>query len=160
MTPAKLPQPICNLNAISANQASQLEFAFRTIQNAVGVKGTLRTDFDSLAQNVIAFERNYTLGATVSDFLKCLGGDMRELIQHCESLPSRTQKITLELGFVPTELVEKIKKYQENELSGRIQLNTKNPGLSFETNGAVNGAEASVVIDIDLILDFKAMLSV
>lgn len=159
MTPAKLPQPICNLNAISANQASQLEFAFRSIQTAVGGKGTLRTDFDSIAQNVVAFERDYTLGATVNDFFKSLGGDMRKLIQHCESLPPGTQKTTLELGFIPTELVEKIKEYQENELSGRIQLNTKNPGLSFGTNGAVNGAEASVIIDINLVLEFKALLS-
>ncbi|EKA7356847.1 toll/interleukin-1 receptor domain-containing protein, partial [Vibrio vulnificus] len=36
-----LPKPIDNLNAIVANQASQLEFAFRSIQAAVGGKGSL-----------------------------------------------------------------------------------------------------------------------
>jgi len=158
MSPSSLPQPIGNLNAITANQASQLEFAFRSIQTAVGGKGTLRTDFDFLAQKVSTFEREYTLGATVSKFLKSLGGDMTTLIQHCEALPPGTSRTTLELGFIPTELVQKIQNYQNNQLSGRINLTTKNPGMSFGQQGAVNGAEASVLIDVSLVLEFKDLL--
>ena len=159
MAPSGLPQPIGNLNAIVANQASQLEFAFRSIQTAVGGKGSLRTDFDQLAQKVVAFEREYTLGATVADFFKSLSGDMNKLIQHCESLPPGTSKTTLELGFIPTELVQKIQDLQDNGLAGKINLTTKNPGMSFGTQGAVNGADASIVIDVSLVLEFKDLLN-
>lgn len=159
MSPSDLPQPIGNLNAIITNQASQLEFAFRSLQTAVGGKGTLRTDFDTLAQKVVAFERKYTLGTTVKNFFTMLSGDMAKLIQHCESLAPGTEKTTLELGFIPTETVQKIQRYQDNELSGKIILTTKNPGMSFGNQGAVNGAEASVEVDVNLVLEFKKSLS-
>jgi len=158
MTPSDLPQPIGNLNAIVANKASQLEFAFRSIQVAVGGKGSLRTNFDQLAQKVAAFEREYTLGSTVVGFLKSLSGDMNKLIQHCETLPSGASTTTLELGFISTELVKRIQDLQDNELAGKIKLTTKNSGMSFGTQGAVNGADASVVIDINLVLEFKDLL--
>ncbi len=56
-----LPAPLNNLNAVDANQSSRLEFAFRSIQAAVGGKGALKTDFDALAAKVRAFEHTYTL---------------------------------------------------------------------------------------------------
>jgi hypothetical protein len=158
MTPAELPQPIGNLNAITANQASQLEFAFRSIQTAVGGKGSLRTNFDELAQKVVLFEREYTLGTTVVDFFKSLGGETQKIVQHCESQPSGITKTTIDLGFISTELVQKIQDYQDNGLAGKIELTTKNPGMSFGTQGAVNGANASVVIDIQLVIEFKELL--
>jgi hypothetical protein len=83
---------------------------------------------------------------------------MEKLIQHCEALPPGTLRTTLELGFIPTDLVQKIQNYQNNQLAGRINLTTKNPGMSFGQNGAVNGAEASVVIDVSLVLEFKDLL--
>ena len=157
MIPSSLPQPIGNLNAIVANQASQLEFAFRSIQTAVGGRGVLKTNFDTLAQNILDFEREYTLGSAVVTFLKSLGCNMKTLIQHCEALPPGVLT-TLELGFIPTELIQKIQDYQNNQLSGVINLTTKNPGTSFYEYGAVNGAEASVVIDVSLVLAFKNLL--
>ncbi|MFA0616864.1 toll/interleukin-1 receptor domain-containing protein [Vibrio splendidus] len=158
MNPANLPQPIGNLNAITANQASQLEFAFRSIQTAVGGKGSLRTDFDALAHKIVLFEREYTLGSTVADLFKSIGGDMEKLVQHCESQTTGVTTTTLELGFISTELVKKIQDYQHNELEGKIELTTKNPGMSFGSQGAVNGAEASVIIDLQLVVEFKDLL--
>ncbi|MHC6527007.1 toll/interleukin-1 receptor domain-containing protein [Vibrio proteolyticus] len=158
MTPANLPQPIGNLNAIVSNQASQLEFAFRSIQTAVGGRGTLRTDFDALAQKVSAFEREYTLGSTAVDFFKSLGGDLQKVIEHCESLPSGTTQTTLNLGFVSTDLINKIKRFEQNQLSGKIKLSVKNAGMAFGESGAVNGADASVVVDVNLVLEFKDLL--
>ncbi|MCS3833387.1 hypothetical protein HNP10_002148 [Aeromonas veronii] len=158
MTPANLPQPIGNLNAIITNQASQLEFAFRSIQTAVGGKGKLRTDFDALAQQVSVFEREYTLGSTVVDFLKSIGGDLHALVKYCETLPSGTTQATLELGFIPTELINKIKHFESDKLAGKIKLSVKNAGMAFGENGAVNGANASLLIDIRLVLEFKDLL--
>ncbi|WP_167753442.1 toll/interleukin-1 receptor domain-containing protein [Aliivibrio fischeri] len=158
MTLNDLPQPICNLNSIIANQASQLEFAFRSLQTAVGGKGALRTDFDTLAGKIVEFERDYTLGTTVKSFLTLLGGDIKILVEHCENLPTNTTHTNLELGFIPTDVVQKITEFEADQLKGRIKLTTKNPGTSFGPQGAVNGAEASVLIETRLITEFKNLL--
>ena len=158
MTPSELPQPIGNLNAITASQASQLEFAFRSIQTAVGGRGSLRTDFDALSQKVCSFEREYTLGVTVVEFFKLLGGDLQKLIQHCQSLSPSTTRTTLELGFIPTELIKETQQLESDKLKGKINLSTKNAGMAFGQSGAVNGADASVVIDVSLVLEFKDLL--
>ena len=84
---------------------------------------------------------------------------MNSLIKHCELLPPGTSRTTLELGFIPTELVRKIQDLQNNGLAGKINLTTKNPGMSSGPQGAVNGAEASVVIDVSLVLEFKNLLN-
>lgn len=158
MTLNALPQPIGNLNAVIANNASQLEFAFRSLQSAVGGKGALRTNFDLLAQNIRDFERLYTTGSTLKRFFAMLGGDPSAIVKHCESLAPGVHTTTLELGFIPTDLIRKIRDLQSNELSGNIELKTTNPGLTFGPQGAVNGAETSVNIDVQLVLDFKKEL--
>jgi hypothetical protein len=48
--------PLNNLNAILGTDPLQLEWAFRSIQSAVGVRRTLKTDFDQLASKVAALE--------------------------------------------------------------------------------------------------------
>ena len=158
MTPGNLPQPIGNLNAIKANEASQLEFAFRSIQTAVGGKGSLRTDFDVLAQKVSSFEKEYTLGATLVDFFKIIGASHQEVVQHCQALPSTATHTTLELGFIPTELINKIKLFENDKLKGKIKLSTTNGGISLGQAGAVNGAQASIQMDVSLVREFKDFL--
>jgi hypothetical protein len=160
MTPSNLPQPIGNLNAIVANQAAQLEIAFRSLQSAVGGKGSLRTDFDELAQKVVAFEREYTLGTTVKSFLSMLGDDtkIKMLLAQCERLPVGTKQIDLGLGFIPTELVQKIAQFEENELKGRIKLTTNSAETRFGSHGVINGADVLVSIDVNLVTEFKEML--
>ncbi|MGR3219425.1 MAG: hypothetical protein ACUZ8H_06345 [Candidatus Anammoxibacter sp.] len=158
MTPGDLLQPIGNLNAIVANKASQLELAFKSLQSAVGGKGKLKTDFDSLVQKVISFEREYTLGDNVKKFVSLFNANTSPLIQHCENLPSDTTRTTLNFGFIPTAMIQKIRAFEENELNGRICLTTTNPGVSFGNQGAINGAEVSVTIDVDLITEFKDIL--
>ena len=158
MIPNELPQPIGNLNAIVANQASQLEFAFRSLQNAVGGKGALRTNFDELAQKVVAFEREYTLGETVKSFFAVLEEDSSPIIKHCEELPSGTSQTTLDLGFVSAEKIQKIIQFENNELAGRLKLTTKNMGTALGKHSPVNGAQASVVIDVSLVIEFKDII--
>ncbi|MEB5922257.1 toll/interleukin-1 receptor domain-containing protein [Franconibacter daqui] len=68
-----LPQPISNLNAIEANIASKLEFAFKSLQLAVGAKGRFRTDFNELASKINKFERSYTLLNKVEEVLRLTG---------------------------------------------------------------------------------------
>ncbi len=156
-TPGGLPAPLNNLNGITANQAAQLEFAFRSLQAAVGGKGRLKTDFDALASKVIFFERQYTLGANVVKMLSMLGGDKRVLVQHCEQQPAGA-KTTLDCGFVETGVIQTLKSLEANELKGHIQVTTDMPGTSFGPQGAVNGAQVKLLVPVALILDFKHLL--
>ena len=68
MTLSSLPMPLSNLNAIQGNIASQLEFAFRSIQTAVGGSGRLNTDFILLESQIRNFEKNYTTGENLMQF--------------------------------------------------------------------------------------------
>lgn len=158
MAPSNLPQPIGNLNAISANQAAQLEFAFRSLQTAVGGKGKLRTDFDELAEKIISFEREYTLGSHLKSFLTLLGGDVKKLVAHCEQLPPSTYRTTLELGFIDNDIIKSIKEFESGSLNGRIKLNVRSSAVGFGANGAINGGQSSVDIDVNLIKEFKGSL--
>ena len=165
MTIDALPQPICNLNAIHANKSSDLERAFRSIQTAVGGKGVFRTDFDVLAQKVIAFERDYTLGVHVKSLFKIIGATKQEIqnvIQHCESLPPRELTVSINIVNLSTDKIQRITEYEQNHLKGKIQLTTAGAGMQIiEQHGqqvARNGANASIFIDISLILEFKELL--
>lgn len=157
LTPGGLPAPLNNLNGITANQASQLEFALRSIQAAVGGRGALKTDFDALAAQIIAFEQQYTLGANLTKMLSLLGGDKRLLVQHCEQQPPGT-RTTIDCGFVETNSVQAIKAFEANELKGHIQVTVDMPGTSFGPLGAVNGAQVKIGIPVSLVLQFRELL--
>lgn len=157
LTPGGLPAPLNNLNGIAANQASQLEFAFRSLQAAVGGRGALKTDFDAIATQIIVFERQYTLGANLTKMLSLLGGDKRLLVQHCEQQLPGT-RTTIDCGFIETNAVQAIKAFEINELKGHIHVMVDTPGTSFGPLGAVNGAQVKIVIPISLVLQFKELL--
>ena len=157
LAPNTLPAPLNNLNAVAGNQASQLEFAFRSLQAAVGGRGALKTDFDALSAKIIQFEQQYTLGANLLKMLLLLGGDTRVLVKHCEQLPADT-RTTIDCGFVETTVVQTLKNLESNELKGHIQINVEGSGTTFGPLGAVNGAQVKIVIAASLVLQFRAQL--
>lgn len=157
LTPAALPAPLHNLNAIVANQASQLETAFKSLQASVGGRGALKTDFDALAAKVATFEQRYTLGANLKRMLSLLGGDIRLLLQHCAQQPAGT-RTTIDCGFVETSNVQAIKNFESNELKGQIKVAVEMPGTSFGPMGAVNGAQVKIEIPVSLVVQFKDSL--
>lgn len=154
ITPGALPPPLNNLNGVLANQASQLEFAFRSLQMAVGGKGALKTDFDALAVKIAAFEQQYTLGANVTRLLSLLGVDRRLVVEHCEQ-QSPGVITTLDCGFVETSIVQSIKAMEANELKGHITVTVTTPGMAIGANGAVNGAQVKIGIAVSLVVKFK-----
>lgn len=157
ITPGSLPAPLNNLNAITANQASQLEFAFQSLQMAVGGKGKLRTDFDALVTSVIGFERQYTLGSNIKRMADLLGWDKRLLVQHCEQQTAGVVT-TVDCGFVETNVVNAVKGFEASELKDHIKATVDMPGTSFGPNGAVNGAQLKIGIAVALVVQFKEQL--
>ncbi|MCK4501226.1 toll/interleukin-1 receptor domain-containing protein [Candidatus Babeliales bacterium] len=157
ISPSKLPSPLNNLNAISANQSSQLEIGFQAIQTAVGGKGELSTDFDALAVQVQEFEQEYTIGANLHRLLSSIFGDMKKLVDHCKEQDINSST-TLQCGFVTTSIVQMAKSYESKELAGYIKVSVDKSGTTFGPQGAVNGAELTITIPVKLVLQFKNVL--
>lgn len=161
ITPATLPSPLNNLNAILGNQASQLEFAFRSLQTVVGGKGPLKTNFDMLAAQVAEFERQYTLGSSLKKMLALLGGqiaDTRLLIQHCEQQPQESMT-TLQCGFVDNNVVQALQSLEANELKGIIRVVIGKAGVNFsDKSRTVVGANVSILLPVKLVLEFREQL--
>lgn len=159
MTPSTLPAPLNNLNAIYANQASQLEFAFRSLQTAVGGKGMLKTDFNALSAKIIAFEQKYTLGANLIKLLSLINCDKRSLLNNCESAPDDINFIRVFCGFVETSIIQSLKRMESNELKGHIHVFVDFPGMTMTPAGGVSGAmDVKIDIDIPLVLRFKEQI--
>ncbi|WP_308722478.1 toll/interleukin-1 receptor domain-containing protein [Paenibacillus polysaccharolyticus] len=157
MTLQGLPQPISNLNSIQGNVASQLEFAFKSLQTAVGGKGRLRTDFSALAEKISSFERKYTVSWNYRRLFQVVSkfGDPHQIFLHIEDNPLMGI-LSVNLGFVDTDSIQKLQNFEANELRGKIEIITKNPGLSIFQHGAVNGAELELVLkDLNEIRGFK-----
>ncbi|CAK1752463.1 toll/interleukin-1 receptor domain-containing protein [Vibrio crassostreae] len=151
----QLPKPIDNLNAIIANQASQLEFAFRSIQNAVGGKGSLRTNFDELAGNIAKFERQYTLISNVNLALKLVNLDNSQFKEYC--LAQRPgELISLELGCIPSDILKKVKAL-EAELIGHVSLQIDTVrGLAYNHKTGETGQNASITVNREVVLETLA----
>jgi len=159
-TPSGLPAPLNNLNGIIANQSSQLEFAFRSVQAAVGGKGRLRTDFDALSTEVIAFERKYTLVDNIVKLFSLLvrgQKDRKNLIQRCQALPI-DGKIAVDCDFVETSVIQKIQRLEEVELKGHLNVQTDYPGTQYGPSGAMNGAKVIFDVTAALVLEAKDLL--
>ncbi len=157
ISPGALPAPLNNLSGISANQSSQLEFGFRSLQFAVGGKGKLRSDFDALASRITAFEQSYTLGTNLARMLRLVSDNVQPVIQHCESQP-RGSRTTINCGFLETSAVQQLQAMAQNELNGQVLVKIGNGGITFGAAGAVNGAEVELIVPVDLICRFKADL--
>lgn len=156
--PATLPAPLNNLNAVTANQSSQLELAFRSLQNAVGGHGNLKSDFDKLAAKVADFERIYTRGNHLREMFRWIGGDPGPVVDFARQKLSQPN-IDIKLGFIPAELIERLKSYEANELNGIVTVELENPGLSFSpTAGAINGAQVTIKIPPQIIIEFQKLI--
>lgn len=161
ISPVALPSPLNNLNAIQGNQASQLEFAFRSLQRVVGGEKVFKADFGMLATQVVEFERQYTLGSSLEKLLTLLGGqmgDIRSLIQNCEQQPAGSMT-TMQCGFIDTYKIQELQALEGTALKGIIKVNIERAGINFsDKTKTVNGANVSVLVPVSLILEFREQL--
>lgn len=155
-TPGNLPSPLGNLNAVEANDAAQLEFAFRSIQAAVGASGKLRTDFHDLAQKVRTIEKNYTMGANAVRMLKAAGGDIDQLLKTCKALDADST-LTLQCR-APTEAYNVVKDVVSGPLQDVAWITYKGAGTAYGPAGAVNEVHFDLTLHPRLVLEFEPLL--
>ncbi|UNU29271.1 toll/interleukin-1 receptor domain-containing protein [Aeromonas hydrophila] len=143
MTPSNLPQPLNNLNAIPANQASQLESAFRSLQNAVGGRGSLRTDFDELARKIINFENTYTITDRINKIRTILRGKFS--LSKVKSLSNGNYVINL--YFLSKETFDLVKSLIPIPLKNDFTLFMDGCGLcTFEDGNSIMGGHVDIIL--------------
>lgn len=154
ITPSQLPAPLNNLNAITASEPSSLEFAFRSIQTAVGGKGQLRTDFHELSSKIREFEGRHGLGDALSKVLSLLKIDRAALLDTCEK-NSAVAFVNIKIDFLRQDSVDQLKQYEAGQLKGNLSVNVNAGVVSATDHGMENGASLEVQLSIPLLLQFK-----
>lgn len=154
MTPTSLPPPLNNLNAIVASQASQLEFAFRSLQTAVGGKGRLKSDFDAIGKEISEIERRYTVGNHLVELLhRIVPDDSRAM------LVDRCSNIHLEDIHFQTEVENNLLPYledmQNNKLKGHFSMVAEPSRAWVDLEGTVHLSKLNAVIKVADVLKFK-----
>ncbi|WP_239613900.1 toll/interleukin-1 receptor domain-containing protein [Cohnella mopanensis] len=156
MTLNAMPQPINQLNAIQGNIASQLEFAFNSIQKAVGGKGSLKTNFTDLASKVQAFEDNYTVGDKLSNFFRMFAKSTNQVYQLIDDNP-HTPKVILGLGTVELDNAKKLIEGAKL-IPDYISVNASPSRLQVDSFGTRNLCEVELLIDTDIMKKFRKLL--
>ncbi|HFF5965469.1 TPA: toll/interleukin-1 receptor domain-containing protein [Stenotrophomonas maltophilia] len=132
-SPGSLPAPLNNLNAVDANQATRLEFAFRSIQAAVGGRGNLKTDFDALAEKVRRFEHAYTLEANLVKLTQMImvPSTIRNFVEFAEK--DAGSELRVEVGIMDEVNAHNMENLVKEHLSGvvRIERNGWGAGATF-----------------------------
>lgn len=160
ITPSKLPMPLTNLSAIEANNSAHLESAFKSIQKAVGGSGELKTDFDKLANDIINFERTYTIGDNLVSMFKTMrlnNEQIGQVIAECKKL-NKGGNLKISLGFIDQTVVAEIRKIVAENLSDYVSISQENAGIAFGTEGAINGGDTFVNVSADIVKDFENQL--
>lgn len=156
--PSTLPQPLSNLNAINAMDPMHLESAFRSLQSAVGGRGSLKTNFSNLSQEIKKLENMYTVGSAFKALLLPIRGDIQKLVSHCHGLPPGT-KFPLQLGFLDQKIIEGMRALEAGALNGKIGISIDKPGVEIGQNGAVNGAEVTINMNSSDIIANKEIIA-
>lgn len=162
ITVSTLPSPLSNLNAIQGNLASSLEFAFKSIQTAVGGSGRLKSDFPKLEQDIRKIENQYMIGDKVVFLFLLLKINKEQLSEILLSINNmdRNRLYTMTLGVLSNEVINQIKDLQNSALKNHIELIvTGMSGMFFSSNGGnLNGAEVSLKINTSLLIDHLSLL--
>lgn len=173
-----LPAPLSHLNAIQGNLSASLEFAFTSIQTAVGGRGRLKCDFVQLASQVKKFEDQYTIGDNLIKFFKiCRNAITPTILQplyfslltlQAKALGRDKRTPISQVGFKEEDF-KALKAIQETGLSEYITLNflksdlvykytdPENPDISNATTYIKVTADFS--IDTNLLLDYEEIIT-
>lgn len=146
-TPATLPAPLNNLNAINANNSSELERAFRALHHAAGGKGSLRTDFDTLAENTRTIESKFTIGSNLKRLIRLAGSNINEILDICRTQPA-IEKLRIELGFIESSTIKELLELESGSLKGHVQIIVGTSTIRPDRFGPVYGAQTTVYLNM------------
>lgn len=155
ITPKDLPPPLNSLDAIQANDTSQLERAFHAIQKAVGAKGKLRTDFKALAEKLGKIEDKNILCSHLVRVLAIFAGNrISQLIPEWEKL-TKESIIELKKSGIDNRTVGELVVLQESFLKSYLEFELTNIHKVSDTDGNTSNADVCIKLPVDLLLSHK-----
>lgn len=159
MYKSELPQPISNLNAIEINKASELEFAFRSLQHALGGRGKLRTNFNDLTTKIIQLELQYTTGDNVKSFFNALFNHNPSEIPEFKAFVRGqvAEKISMPVQGLLQANYAIIKQIADHKLPGLAQFEIKQTGIGIGENGMINTVDVVITFNTEKLKSFLDM---
>lgn len=148
-TPGSLPAPLNNLNAISGTESGQLEFAFKSIQSAIGGSGRLRTNFDDLASKLLKLQTEYTETSNFAKVLKLVSPaeKLRELVENFEI--NRPEKSII----IQVSDIQKNKAEEVRDIIHSFLKNVKIKSLGVKTAYGPNGGNSYESLEIEFSIE-------
>jgi len=157
MNLGSLPAPLNNLNAKAANQSSDLENSFKSLQAALGARGQLRTDFDKFAGEVIAFEQKYTIGADIKNLMLRVGIDPKSVAQKAIEV-SASEKISFDIGTRLRSLIDEVVNFTHDRLPTQAACDVSGGATHMDENGVRTVAKLIWHIDKELLVQIAPVL--
>jgi hypothetical protein len=158
ITPGSLPQPISNLNGIEANKSSMLEFAFKSLQTAVGGSGPLRTDFDQLAVSVREFENKYTIQDNLSALFNLLNFNKEMSLRVLNNIKNSTGNSELVFQDTENTVADAVRDIVNNKLSSIVNYSTSGGKLLMTTSRSINALDVKLIIDSEILRTYLPVL--
>lgn len=158
-SPGNLPSPLNNLNGVEANISARLEFAFASIQAAVGGKGRLRTDFDALASSVRAFEAKYILEENMERALSLFfpTSELPSLFAHAEA--NHSEFIMMNNIKITETRLRKLEDLLDSNLIGVLEVKRNGMYSERDQDGHhVSGIFIDVKVSREALLSCKSQL--
>jgi hypothetical protein len=152
--PSELPQPIGSLNAIEANNKDHLEFAFKSIQKAVGGKGLLRTDFSKLTEEIRTLEHHHTLGKNFDNLLKIIGITRQEFMNQLKIKEKQADDLEVKFGWINNDSFKQIKEYEKDKLKSHIKVKSGGTLCMYGPEGQIVQADTSIIFDVKFLKSF------
>ena len=158
ITPKDLPPPLNSLNAIQANDKSQLEQAFYSLQNVFGVKGQLKTDFASLSEKIKDIERKNILCSQLARIISIfVGNKFFELLPQWEKLTKGSIVEFKKSGVGNATIGELV--ILQSGLKIDIDFDTSNIREVSDTDGNTYSGDICLKVPVDLLISYKDELS-
>ena len=159
ITPKDLPPPLNRLNAIQANDKSQLEQAFYSLQKAFGVKGQLKTDFAGLSEKIKDIERKNILCSQLARIISiCVGNKFFELLPQWEKL-TKGSIVEFKKSGVGNAIIGELVILQKSGLKIDMDFDTSNIRKVSDTDGNTYSGDICLKVPVDLLISNKDKLS-
>ncbi len=158
MTFGDLPQPISNLNAIMATSPKDLEFAFKSLHNALGASGKIKTDIVELSRKIEESEGRITEGRHLKRIFEIIDTENESASGLFPTLENNPHEILSLSSHVPQAQVKEL-----NDIVKKIGkvVSITYGGVGFyndPVSGPENKSEVTITIRKDTLLKYKEII--
>jgi hypothetical protein len=158
VSPKDLPPPLNSLNAVKANDISQLEQAFYSLQKAVGAKGKLKTDFMALSDRIKEIEQKNILCSHLARVLSIFAGSkFSRFIPEWEKL-TKGSIVELKKSGIDNKTMGELVVLKQFYPESYLDFDTTNIREVSDADGNTFTSDVCIKLSVDLLLSNKEKL--